>query len=132
MSTTHCQAGLTTVPASTALHALCCHVLDTFNLRLSLMQGKVQEFQQQQQQQQSQGVQVDASSISSAVEEADSDDTCHAPKVFVPFITKPGDTPRKVQIQRCALTTKFRLLSSCKAFLAAAGRVLCPSSNPMP
>jgi hypothetical protein len=50
-------------------------------------------------------VQVDASSksISSTVEEADSDDTCHAhllPKVFVPYVTKPGDTPRKVQIQR--------------------------------
>ncbi|WIA31960.1 hypothetical protein OEZ86_002815 [Tetradesmus obliquus] len=70
-----------------------------------LAQGKVQELQQQQQQQQSQGVQVDASSrsISSTVEEADGDDSCHAhllPKVFVPFVTKPGDTPRKVQIQR--------------------------------
>ncbi|WIA11828.1 hypothetical protein OEZ85_011917 [Tetradesmus obliquus] len=74
-------------------------------LQQDLAQGKVQELQQQQQQQQSQGVQVDASSrsISSTVEEADGDDSCHAhllPKVFVPFVTKPGDTPRKVQIQR--------------------------------
>lgn len=48
---------------------------------------------------------MDASSrsISSTVEEADGDDSCHAhllPKVFVPFVTKPGDAPRKVQIQR--------------------------------
>ncbi|KAF6265909.1 dynein heavy chain 2 [Scenedesmus sp. NREL 46B-D3] len=69
--------------------------------QLCLLQGKVQEQQQQQQQ----GVQVDASSksISSTVEEADNDEACHAhllPKVFVPFVTKPGDTPRQVQIQR--------------------------------
>lgn len=43
-----------------------------------------------------------STSIGTAVEEVDCD-TSHphlVPKVMVPFNTKPGETPRKVQIQR--------------------------------
>lgn len=46
---------------------------------------------------------VSTRSIGSAAEEVESDEFTHAhllPKVMVPYITKPGDTPREVQIQR--------------------------------
>lgn len=46
---------------------------------------------------------------------AEQQDAHLLPKVMVPFLTQPGETPRKVQIQRCGrgIIRKNTALSPC-------------------